>query len=410
MPRNFYLLLIVQFISTVADNAFLIVAIARVIELAAPDWTIPMLKLSFSLFYVLLAPFVGPFSDAIPKGRVMLFSNFLKVCAAFMMLAGFDPVIAIWIAGLGAAIYAPAKYGLITETLPAQTLVKANGYFEGVTVSAVILGAALGGVLVSPLINQITLSTDIFPLNNLITSLTMGMLCLLLLNTIATLLSMYIADNGARYPKHSFHPVLLCRKFFTENRILWRDTLGGLSMLVTTLLWGVGATLQLIVLRWANESLGLTLEQAAYLQGITAVGVIAGAVLSSHYVTLSSVASLLPLGIVLGMLIPAMLAVNTVFQACILLIIVSGIAGYFVVPMNALLQYRGSTLLTAGRSIAVQGFNENAGMIIILGVYAAATAYSLPLNVLIWCFSGLITLSMTMILLIQIKTRALVIS
>ena len=391
MPRNFYLLLIVQFISTVADNAFLIVAIARVIELAAPDWIIPMLKLSFSLFYVLLAPFVGPFSDAIPKGRVMLFSNFLKVCAAFMMLAGFDPVIAICIAGLGAAIYAPAKYGLITETLPAQSLVKANGYFEGVTVSAVILGAALGGVLISPLINQIALPTDIFPLNNVITSLTMGMLCLLLLNTIATLLSMYIADNGARYPKHSFHPVLLCRKFFTENRILWRDTLGGLSMLVTTLLWGVGATLQLIVLRWANESLGLTLEQAAYLQGITAVGVIAGAVLASHYVTLSSVASLLPLGIVLGMLIPAMLAVNTVFQACILLIIVSGIAGYFVVPMNALLQYRGSTLLTAGRSIAVQGFNENAGMIIILGVYAAATAYNLPLNVLIWCFSGLIT-------------------
>ena len=410
MPRNFYLLLIVQFISTVADNAFLIVAIARVIELAAPDWIIPMLKLSFSLFYVLLAPFVGPFSDAIPKGRVMLFSNFLKVCAAFMMLAGFDPVIAICIAGLGAAIYAPAKYGLITETLPAQSLVKANGYFEGVTVSAVILGAALGGVLISPLINQIALPTDIFPLNNVITSLTMGMLCLLLLNTIATLLSMYIADNGARYPKHSFHPVLLCRKFFTENRILWRDTLGGLSMLVTTLLWGVGATLQLIVLRWANESLGLTLEQAAYLQGITAVGVIAGAVLASHYVTLSSVASLLPLGIVLGMLIPAMLAVNTVFQACILLIIVSGIAGYFVVPMNALLQYRGSTLLTAGRSIAVQGFNENAGMIIILGVYAAATAYNLPLNVLIWCFSGLITLSMTMILLIQIKTRALIIS
>ena len=410
MPRNFYLLLIVQFISTVADNAFLIVAIARVIELAAPDWIIPMLKLSFSLFYVLLAPFVGPFSDAIPKGRVMLFSNFLKVCAAFMMLAGFDPVIAICIAGLGAAIYAPAKYGLITETLPAQSLVQANGYFEGVTVSAVILGAALGGVLISPLINQIALPTDIFPLNNVITSLTMGMLCLLLLNTIATLLSMYIADNGARYPKHSFHPVLLCRKFFTENRILWRDTLGGLSMLVTTLLWGVGATLQLIVLRWANESLGLTLEQAAYLQGITAVGVIAGAVLASHYVTLSSVASLLPLGIVLGMLIPAMLAVNTVFQACILLIIVSGIAGYFVVPMNALLQYRGSTLLTAGRSIAVQGFNENAGMIIILGVYAAATAYNLPLNVLIWCFSGLITLSMTMILLIQIKTRALIIS
>lgn len=410
MPRNFYLLLVVQFISTVADNAFLIVAIARVIELSAPDWIIPMLKLCFSLFYVLLAPFAGPFSDSIPKGTVMLLSNFLKVCAVILMLAGLDPVIAIGIAGLGAAIYAPAKYGLITETLPARDLVKANGYFEGVTVCAVILGTALGGVLVSPLLSRLAIPADFWPQDNIITSLTMGMLCLLLLNGIATMLSLYIADNGVRYPRHSFHPVFLCRKFFAENRLLWRDSLGGLSMLVTTLLWGVGATLQLIVLRWANESLDLTLAQAAYLQGITAVGVMAGAMLASHFVTLAKATLLLPLGIVLGMLIPAMLAVDTVFQACILLITVSGIAGYFVVPMNALLQYRGSTLLTAGRSIAVQGFNENAGMMIMLGIYAVATAYDLPLQVLIWCFSVLITLSMAMILLMHLKTRALVIS
>lgn len=407
MPRNFYLLLVVQFISTLADNAFLIVAIARVIELAAADWVTPVLKLSFVMFYVLLAPFVGPFSDAFPKGKVMLIANFLKVCAVGLMLSGVDPIIAIGLAGLGAAIYAPAKYGLITELIPAGDLVKANGFFEGTTVCAVILGTALGGLLVSPLMNQYSIPSGIWPLDNITTSLTVGMLSLLVLNGLATLLSFSIADSGARYASHSIHPVLLCRRFFSENMILWRDSLGGLSMLVTTLLWGVGATLQLIVLRWANESLGLPLDQAAYLQGITAVGVIAGAILASRFVTLASAVTLIPLGIALGLLVPVMLAVNSVLQAGLLLIVVGAVAGYFVVPMNALLQHRGCTLLTAGRSIAVQGFNENAGMLAMLAIYAAATATQISLDALIWCFAAMVTLGMTAIYLVQQKKRGM---
>lgn len=406
MPRNFYFLLAVQFISTLADNAFLIVAIARVIEMAAADWMIPILKLSFIMFYVLLAPFVGPLSDAIPKGRVMLIANFLKVCAVVLMLVGLDPVVAIGIAGLGAAMYAPAKYGLITEMLHANDLVKANGFFEGTTVCAVILGTVLGGLLVSPLMNQFSMPFTIWHMDNMTTSLTVGMLSLLVLNGIATLLSFSIADSGARYPRHSIHPILLCQQFFKENFILWRDALGGLSMLVTTLLWGVGATLQLIVLRWANESLGLPLEQAAYLQGITAVGVIAGAIMASHFVTLEKAKSLLPLGMVIGLLIPFMLAVHSVFWASILLIAVGALAGYFVVPMNALLQHRGCSLLTAGRSIAVQGFNENAGMLVMLAVYAAATATGVSLDTLIWCFATIVTLGMAAIFLLQQRMRA----
>jgi LPLT family lysophospholipid transporter-like MFS transporter len=405
MPRNFYFLLAVQFISTLADNAFLIVAIARVIELASADWMIPILKLSFIMFYVLLAPFVGPLSDAIPKGKVMLIANFLKVCAVVLMLVGLDPVVAIGIAGLGAAMYAPAKYGLITEMLHANDLVKANGFFEGTTVTAVILGTVLGGLLVSPLMNQFSMPFTIWHMDNMTTNLTVGMLSLLVLNGIATLLSFSIADSGARYPRHSIHPILLCQQFFKENLTLWRDALGGLSMLVTTLLWGVGATLQLIVLRWANESLGLPLEQAAYLQGITAVGVIAGAIMASRYVTLAGAASLLPLGIVIGLLIPFMLAVDSVLWASILLIAVGALAGYFVVPMNALLQHRGCSLLTAGRSIAVQGFNENAGMLVMLAIYAAATATEVSLDTLIWCFAAMVTLGMAAIYLLQQRMR-----
>ena len=259
MPRAFFLLLGVQFLSTLADNAFLIVAIARVLELSGPGWLIPLLKISFTLFYVLLAPFVGPLADAFPKGRVMLLANALKVVAMLLLLAGCSPVLAIGLAGLGSAIYAPAKYGLITELLPPRDLVRANGFFEGTTVCAVIFGTVLGGLLVSPWMPRfqlpfVTLTAGVTP-----TALIAGMLVLLAMNTLAMLLSIAVVDSGARYDPHSIHPRALLQRFWLENALLWRDPLGGLSMSVTTLLWGVGATLQLIVLRWAHEALGLPL-------------------------------------------------------------------------------------------------------------------------------------------------------
>ncbi len=407
MPAAFFIVLAVQFISTVADNALLIVAIARLIEQSADAWLIPILKLSFTLFYVLLAPLVGPLADAFPKGRVMVWANFLKICAVTLLLTGLDPVLALACAGFGAAFYAPAKYGLITELLPANDLVKANGYFEGTTVSAVLLGTALGGVLVSPLMPVLSLPVNMPFWAGSNTTLIAGMLFLLILYSMATLMNFGIRDSGVRYASHAIHPLILMRRFFKENLMLWRDPLGGLSMSVTTLLWGVGATLQLIVLRWAIESLGLALNQAAYLQGITAVGVIFGAILASRCVSLLDAPRLLPLGLMLGLLVPLMLVVHSVYWAAVLLVLVGALAGYFVVPMNALLQYRGCTLLTAGRSIAVQGFNENAGMLIMLALYAGATATHAPLHVLIWCFSLLITLTMTRIYLGQRKIASI---
>ena len=397
MPRAFYLILAVQFISTLADSAFLIVAIARVMEFAAAAWLVPVLKISFTLFYVLLAPFVGPLADAFPKGRVMLASNILKVLAMLLLLGGTDPVVAIGIAGLGAAIYAPAKYGLITELLPARDLVRANGFFEGTTVCAVIFGTVLGGFLVSPLMPRIRMPAQLQWGGLSDTVLAAGMLVLLALHTASTTLSVAVADSGARYDPHSIHPAQLLRQFIKENLILWRDPMGGLSMTVTTLLWGVGATLQLIVLRWANESLGLPLAQAAYLQGVTALGVIAGAMLASRYVVLERAHRALPLGVLIGALIPVMLLVHSVAGAAMLLVVVGGLAGFFVVPMNALLQHRGCTLLTAGRSIAVQGFNENGGMLLMLAAYSSAIALGVPLASLVILFGILVAVGMAVI-------------
>ncbi len=405
MHRTFYLLLIVQFISTIADNAFLIIAIARVIELSAADWITPMLKIGFTVFYVFLAPFVGPLADAIPKGRVMLLANALKVGSVLLLLGGIDPILALLFGGLGAAIYAPAKYGLITELLPAKDLVRANGFFESTTVCAVIFGTVLGGVLISPAMPHIDLPAEYARFNGAPTDLVAGMLCLLALNSLALALNFGVSDSGKRYPHHSFHPARIVRRFFQENAVLWRDPLGGVSMSVTTLLWGVGATLQLIVLRWAHEALGLTLAQGAYLQGVTAFGAIAGAAMASRFVSLHQAIHVLPLGMVMGLLFPVMLAVHSITIAVLLLILLGTLAGFFIVPMNALLQHRGCSLLTAGRSIAVQGFNENAGMLVMLAVYAGATAAQLSLHTLIWSFGLLVAGCMTVIMASQYRAQ-----
>jgi MFS transporter, LPLT family, lysophospholipid transporter len=397
----------VQFIAALADNTLLIVAIARLVELSAALWTVPLLKLSFVFSYVFLAPFVGPVADAWPKGRVMLVANFLKIGAVLLIAWADSPMLALGLAGLGAAIYAPAKYGLVCELLPPAQLVRANGLIEACTVCAVVLGTVLGGWLVSPWVAQnmtqgLTNALGAVPARALSvpadTLLIPALWTVLLLYIIAAALNLYVADSGARYLAAPRHPWHIVRQFYAENKTLWRDPLGRVSMSVTTVLWAVGATLQLLVLRWAEEFLGLTLDRAAYLQGVSALGVIVGAALASRWVSLSDATRLLPMGVALGLLVPCMALVSSVPIAAGLLVAAGGVAGFFVVPMNALLQHRGHSLLTAGRSIAVQGFNENAGILTFLMAYAALTALHVPLIYLIGIFGTCVTTTMLLIL------------
>jgi len=344
-----------------------------------------------------LAPFVGPVADAFPKGRVMLASNAFKCCAIALMLVGLDPVLTIGLAGVGAAFYAPAKYGLVTELVPGSALVRANGYFEAVTVSAVVFGVVLGGFLVSAAMPDLADWGWMPGPAGEPSHLTAGVLLVLSLHAGATLLSLGLADSRARYAPRPWHLASLWRTFMQENRILWGDALGGLSMAVTTLLWGAGATLQLVVLRWATEALALPLSQASYLQGMSAVGIVAGAALASRWVAMRHAARLLPLGVALGLSIPLMLWVETVPAAAALLVGVGALAGFFVVPMNALLQLRGCTLLTAGRSVAVQGCNENAGMLLMLLLYAAGTAAGISVSALVIGFGASLSAAMALV-------------
>jgi len=377
MPAGFHLLIAAQFVSALADNALLIVAIAMLQQKGLPAWWAPLLKFNFTIAYVVLAPFVGPLADSGPKQRLMMAMNALKVLGVAALLAGLNPLAAFAIIGVGAAAYAPAKYGLVTEMVPSRQLVVANGWIEVSTVCAILLGAVLGGFLVSPWSAAWSQRfwPDMAPLQVAATVLLSGY-------ALAALLNLGIPDSGARYRRAHRAPRAMWRAFWRGQRRLWADADGALSMAATTLFWGAAAVLQFAVLRWAVDTLGLALDKAAYLQAMVAVGIVFGATLAAHWVPLHRAACVLPLGVVMGVLVPLVAWVQSWPLALPLLALVGALGGALVVPLNALLQHRGHTLLTAGRSIAVQNFNENLSVLVMLGSYAGLLALGVDVRTL----------------------------
>lgn len=402
MPRGFHMLIAAQFTSAVADNALLIVTIAVLHAQGLPAWWAPMLKFGFTLAYVLLAPGVGDLADAYPKARLMAWMNGVKALGAMALLLSAHPVLAFCVVGLGAAAYAPAKYGLITELVPASRLVAANGWIEVSVVSAALFGTVLGGLMVSDLWLDSSFVQVAMPWVSLVpgvlgSPLAVSIGGLFAVYALAGLLNLYIPDSGARYAAAASHPIALVRAFRQANRTLWGDRAGSMSLAVTTLFWGVGATLQFIVLRWAEERLGLTLSQAAYMQVAVAVGMTSGAAVAGRLVPLSRARHMLAVGIVLGMMMPLAACVTSLAWAVFVLALTGMLSGLMIVPLNALLQHRGSLLMSAGRSIAVQGFNENTSVLVMLGFYAALVALDTPLVPLMWGFGLVISSAIAVI-------------
>ncbi|AYR24285.1 lysophospholipid transporter LplT [Herbaspirillum rubrisubalbicans] len=391
MNRGFYTIMAAQFFSSLADNALLIAAIALLAEMHSPAWMTPLLKLFFVLSYVLLAAFVGAFADAFPKGKVMLVTNMIKIAGCSLMFFTVHPLLAYAVVGFGAAAYSPAKYGILTELLPPEKLVAANGWIEGLTVGSIIMGTVLGGALVNPKISAVILSFD-FPMIDLpIDTPTEAALCIIsCIYIIAALFNFYIPDTGARYEHQERNPVRLIVDFANCFTTLWKDKLGQISLAVTTLFWGAGATLQFIVLKWAEKSLHMPLDKAAILQGIVAVGVALGAVAAARFVPLKKSLTVMPLGIIMGIVVMLMTTTTSVWVAYPLLVIVGALSGYFVVPMNALLQHRGHVLMSAGHSIAVQNFNENLSVLTMLVLYAFMVRMNLDVNTVIIIFGSFV--------------------
>ena len=398
MPKGFFYLISAQFASGLADNALLILGIAFLSEQGYPGWWAPLLKFSFTLSYVFLAPLMGPLADAFSKAKLMACMNALKVVGVAFIFTGFHPMLAFAIAGMAASAYAPAKYGLVTETVPADQLVKANGWLEVTVVMSVILGTACGGLLVASksFVWMSTLNLSFIELLGLSleTQYAGPLLSLIVIYSIAGLLNFGIPSVNIRYVQQSMKPIALFKNFILSNRILWQDPVGKLSLAVTTLFWGIGAVVQFAVLLWAKEALNMPLEQASLLQAVVAFGVIFGAGMAGHYVALQNAYKVLPLGLWLGLSLPA-LAFSTSLWIAIPLMLITGFAGgMLMVPMNAVLQNRGYILLTAGRSIAVQGFNENASVMVMLGVYSGLLALELPLQWVMVIMGSVMTLGM----------------
>jgi MFS family permease len=387
MNRGFYAIMAAQFFSSLADNALLIVAITVLTDMNAPAWMTPLLKLFFVLSYVLLAAFVGAFADSMPKGRVMFITNVVKVFGCALMFFHVHPLVAYGMVGLGAAAYSPAKYGILTEMLPPEKLVAANGWIEGLTVLSIIFGVVMGGALGNPEISSALLRIDIpFVDTGINTPVEAALAVILAIYLVALLFNLHIPNTNVCYPHQERNPVKLIADFAHCYTVLWKDKLGQISLGVTTLFWGAGATLQFIVLKWAENSLHMTTYNAPVLQGITAIGVSIGAIAAARFVPLKKSLSVMPLGIVMGMTVIAMTIVHTAWIAYILLIVIGALSGYFVVPMNALLQHRGYVLLSAGHSIAVQNFNENLSVLTMLVLYALMIMMKLPTNLVIVLF------------------------
>jgi LPLT family lysophospholipid transporter-like MFS transporter len=378
MTKGFYTLLAAQFLSALADNALLFAAIALLQQLNAPDWHEPLLLQFFVISYIVLAPFVGSFADAHPKGRVMFISNAIKFIGALSMVLGMPPLYAYGIVGIGAAAYSPAKYGILTELLPPSKLVSANGWMEGSTVMAIILGAIIGGKIAS-------------------IDLQASLMAITAMYLAAAVFNIFIPKLPIDHTLPKKNLLYILTDFYRSFIALWKDPQGQVSLSVTTLFWGAGATLRLVVIAWAAIALGFGLESATQLTAAVAVGIALGSIIAARYITLENSVKVLPAGIVMGILVIAMVWITEWHIAGALLFVIGVLSGFFVVPLNALLQHRGHLLIGAGHSIAVQNFNENLGILVMSGAYTLMVKADLHINYIVVIFGLFVIISMSMI-------------
>lgn len=410
MKKGFYIIMAAQFFSSLADNALFIAAVALIQLLEGPAWMTPMVKWGFAVSYVVLAAFVGAFADSMPKGKVMFITNSVKIVGCFVIFF-YDAIplpgnTEFWlvfygymIVGIGAAMYSPAKYGILTELLPADQLVKGNGWIEGLTVVSIILGTVLGGALISPKISSMLLSIDIPHFaSGVDTAPEAAILVIAIFYAIAAIFNLNIPDTGARYASQGRNPIKLVKDFWHCVDTLWRDKLGQISLAVTTLFWGAGATLQLIVLEWGKQQLNLRLDQASILMGITALGTVVGAVIAGKFMTLKTALTVLPFGVAMGLFVMVMPFTFSKPAVYTVLILVGGLGGFFVVPMNALLQHRGHVLLSAGHSIAVQNFNEQLNILLMVAAYSVMLSLNWHINTVIVIFGSVVAVLMVAIM------------
>lgn len=416
MKKGFFTVIVAQALSSLADNALFIAAIVLISQISGPESLASLLKWSFAAAYVLLAAFVGAIADTFPKGKVMFITNAIKIVGCLLLfLSGFLShgnhflqnmliCIAYAIVGIGAAAYSPAKYGIVTELLSPKDLVKGNSWIEGLTVLSIILGFVLGGILTNKEVVAWLLQCPIFePFEK--TPAEIAIMIIGLIYIAAAICNLLIPNTHFVYPKQSRNPITLTKTFAKYVCILWQDKVGQISLAVTTLFWGAGAVIQLVVLKWGTDHLGINNSDASYLMGVAAIGTIIGAV-SAGCVKLEKALSVLPVGVIMGLSVMLMTLAKANWEVYAVLMLIGALSGFFVVPMNALLQHRGHVLLSAGHSIAVQNFNEQLNILLMVALYGLMVSLDLHIDTIIIVFALIVAVLMLIIMLLTRRNLA----
>ncbi|HDT5869301.1 TPA: lysophospholipid transporter LplT [Enterobacter roggenkampii] len=364
-----------QFLSAFGDNALLFATLALLKAEFYPDWSQPILQMVFVGAYIIFAPFVGQVADSFPKGRVMMFANGLKLLGAASICFGFNPFIGYTLVGIGAAACSPAKYGILGELTTGDKLVKANGLMESSTIAAILLGSVAGGVL-----------ADWHVLAAL------GV-CAVVYGG-AVVANLFIPKLPVARPGQSWRVKPMTGSFFNACRVLWRNGETRFSLMGTSMFWGAGVTLRFLLVLWVPVALGITDNATpTYLNAMVAIGIVVGAGAAAKLVTLETVARCMPAGILIGVVVLIFSLQHTLLPAYALLILIGILGGFFVVPLNALLQERGKQTVGAGNAIAVQNLGENLAMLLMLGLYSLAVKVGVPVVGIGVGFGGLFAIA-----------------
>ncbi|GDX05243.1 lysophospholipid transporter LplT [Buttiauxella sp. A111] len=350
-----------QFLSAFGDNALLFATLAVLKQQFYPDWSQPVLQMVFVGAYILFAPFVGQVADSFAKGRVMMFANSLKLIGAAVICFGLNPFIGYTLVGIGAATYSPAKYGILGELTTGDRLVKANGLMESSTIAAILLGSMAGGVLADW---------------HIVAAL--GVCVLVYAGAVVA--NIFIPKLAPARPGQSWRFTPMTRSFFNACRTLWQNGETRFSLVGTSLFWGAGVTLRFLLVLWVPVALGITDNATpTYLNAMVAVGIVVGAGAAAKLVTLKTVARCMPAGILIGVGVLFFAMQNALLPSYMLLVLIGILGGFFVVPLNALLQERGKHSVGAGNAIAVQNLGENTAMLLMLGLYSLAVKTGAPI-------------------------------
>ena len=360
MSRNMLAVIVAQFFSAFGDNALLFATLALLKNQFYPDWSQPILQMLFVATYILLAPFVGQMADSFAKGRVMMFANSLKLLGALIICFGFNPFLGYTLVGIGAASYSPAKYGILTEITRGERLVKANGLMEGSTIAAILLGSVAGGILADW---------------NLVAAL---VVCAMTY-AMAVVANLFIPRLTAARPGQSWYFGAMLRSFIAATKLLWRNGETRFSLLGTSLFWGAGVTLRFLLVLWVPVALSISDNKTpTTLNAMVAIGIVIGAAAAAKLVTLQTVRRCMPAGVLIGVMVVVFALQQSLLNAYLVLMLIGALGGFFVVPLNALLQERGKASVGSGNAIAVQNLGENSAMLLMLGLYTVAIKLGAP--------------------------------